>query len=81
MNHSSYSPRTGRELSPLTLTAQLHCFPKPQASQELSLYCYMRVCSEKLYCALTCTLINKKADSVKRHLKGKAFMKAKGTAT
>ena len=45
------------------------------------MYCYMHVCSEKLYCALTCTLINKKADSVKRHLNGKAFMKAKGAAT
>ena len=53
------------------------CQVMTDAATDLSLRT-MIISREKLYCALTCMLINKNMESLRKHMKGKAFLKAKG---
>ena len=76
MNLSLYPPKTFRTLRTCrTLLLTLHLYLGLTAYEMSDYYCKR---SGKLYCALTCMLVNKSMDSLKKHLKGKSFLKAKG---
>ena len=44
------------------------------------LYCPPPLPSEMLYCTLTCQLMDKSLEAVKRHMQGKKFVRGKGGA-
>ena len=72
------SQRTSRELKVATNYKSSCGLQRVDVPADTAAVLKHAVCRDKLFCTLTCQVMNKTVDNVRKHMKGRRFIQAKG---